>query len=324
MDLVILCTVSVLILTILLIGFLGLIFVIDCDLLLLWKSKFGAKTDSLAGKVVWITGASSGIGEFLAYKLAESGCQLVLSARRVNELQRVKSECILRGRVKEDDVLVLEIDVLDFNKHTKAANKILSHFGKIDILVNNAGRSQRALAAETSIEVDREMIEMNTLSVLSLTKAVLPHMMERKEGHIVVTSSVAGKIGAPFSATYSATKFALQGWFDALRIEQKENNINVTMVCPGPVFSNLLQHAFTGEAGTTYNRDMQATEKRITTERCAELMAIAMANNMYEVWISFSPPLFFTYLTQYSPTLARWIAGIVGMKAIHKIREGNA
>lgn len=319
MDPLTLLFVSFLILTVL----IGLIWVSDCDLMLKWKSHFGAKADCLAGKVIWITGASSGIGEYLAYELAKNGCHLVLSARRADELERVKKGCILGGPLKEDDVLVLKLNVVELDSHSKAVNTVLSHFGKIDILVNNAGRSQRAMAADTAKEVERQMMELNALSVFSLTKKVLPHMMERKEGHIVVTSSVAGKLGAPFSASYSATKFALQGWFDALRTELYEDNINITMVCPGPVFSNILREAFTEVNGDIYDKEMMPTENRMSTQRCAELMAVAMANKMYEVWISPNPPLLFVYLSQYSPTLARWVAGRLGMKSIKRLREGQ-
>ncbi|KAJ8308827.1 hypothetical protein KUTeg_013701 [Tegillarca granosa] len=166
----------------------------DCDLLLQIAERFAV----LKGKVVWITGASSGIGEYLAYDLAKAGCRLVLSARRKEELERVKKQCLLHAstsNITEGDIMVLPLDCLKLDTHQEAFDKVLEHFKQVDILVNNAGRSQRAEWISTSLEVDREMLELNVMGVLSLTKKVLPHMVKRKEGHIVNMSSVAGKFG---------------------------------------------------------------------------------------------------------------------------------
>lgn len=300
-----------------------LILIGDCDLYLQFAEKFGKKPNVLKDKVVWITGASSGIGECLAYELAKAGCKLCLSARREKELARVKKECLLHGKVKDEDILVLPLDVLKFETHSQATQHVLKHFSKIDVLVNNAGRSQRALFEETSIETDREVLELNVLGVLSLTKQVLPHMLERKEGHIVVMSSIAGKLSAPNSASYTGSKHAIQGWFSTLAVETFDQNIAVTLLCPGPVFSNLLDTAFTGKPGEELKEKMSSSDKRMSTARCAELCSIAIANRLSEAWIALNPVLLFTYGFQYFPNLSRVIAKRMGLKMLKNIREGR-
>ncbi|KAK3591290.1 hypothetical protein CHS0354_004339 [Potamilus streckersoni] len=296
----------------------------DCDLSLQWAEKFGVKPESLRGKVVWITGSSSGIGEYLAYELASAGCRLVLSARREAELKRVKQGCIEKHGSQESDILILPMDMVKFEEHQQAVDTVLKYFKKIDILVNNAGRSQRAEWEKIHLDVDRQILELNVMSVISLTRCVLPHMMDKKEGHIVVTSSVAGKLGVPGSASYTGSKHALHGYFEALRIEAADRGITVTMLCPGPVFSNLLETAFTETPGKNLGGKMDVTkEKRMPTKRCAKLCVAAIANKVQEAWIVSEPTLIFFYLSQYFPNLGRWIGMKVGMKIVQKIREGK-
>ncbi|KAK7108653.1 dehydrogenase/reductase SDR family member 7-like [Littorina saxatilis] len=295
----------------------------DSDLFLWAADLFGKSPGSLAGQVVWITGASSGIGEELAYVLAASGCKLVLSARRRNELERVGQHCMDEYKMRSEDVLILPLDLLQFDTHKSAVDIVLTHFKKIDILVNNAGRSQRALWVNTSFEVDREILEVNTLGPLSLTKAVLPHMVERKSGHIAVVSSVVGLMGAPGLGSYAGSKHALHGWFDTLRMEVFEDNIHISMLCPGPIFSNALKFAFTGKSGEALGVDMEPGERRMTTERCAHLCAVAIANQLDEAWISLQPELSYYYLNQYMPAVARWAAVRIAGPRLQKLKEGR-
>lgn len=303
-----------------------LILIGDCDLLLQLAERFGKPTSVLKGKVVWITGGSSGIGEYLAYDLAKAGCRLILSARRKEELERVKKQCLLHAstsNITEEDIMVLPLDCLKMDTHQDAVDKVLEHFKHVDILVNNAGRSQRAEWTTTSLEVDREMLELNVMGVLSLTKKVLPHMVKRKEGHIVNMSSIAGKLGAPGSGSYCGAKHAIQGWFDCLRAEVFYENIQVTNICPGPVFSNILDTAFTDKTGQELKGKMNPTEKRMSTSRCTELCAIAIANKLHEVWIALNPVLLITYVNQYFPNLYKIISSRIGMSVRNKIREGK-
>ncbi|CAH3154884.1 unnamed protein product, partial [Porites evermanni] len=255
----------------------------------------------LRGKVVWITGASSGIGEYLAYELAKCGCKLVLSARRKVELERVKKNCA------DQDILVLPLDLLKYDTHEKLAHDVLDHFGKVDILVNNGGRTQVSLIRKTSLEVERALLGLNTVGTISLTKAVLPHMIKRREGQIVFVSSIFGKFGFPYHSTYSASKHALHGYFDTARIELAEYNIGVQIVCPGPVMSDVLKNAFTEDINRPLNgSNLMERMPYVSTERCAKLMALSMANNLDEVWISKHSPLASAYLSQYFPNFFRW------------------
>lgn len=301
---------------------LGMILFGDCDIILQLAEKFGKPPKSLKNKVVWITGASSGIGEHLAYELAKAGCRLILSARRQPELEGVRNKCIDRYNLLPENILVIPLDMVEFKTHKAAVDTVIKRFSQIDILVNNAGRSQRAEWIKTTLEVDQQVLNVNVLGVLSLTKEVIPYMVKRHEGHIVNTSSLAGKLGVPFSGSYTGAKHAIQGWFDSLRLEVYENNIHVTNLCPGPVFSNLLNIAFTEEIGKKFESQMQPTDKRIPTQRCAELCAIAIANKLDEVWIAYHPVLLFTYLNQYCPNLTKFVGKRMS-KTMKKMREGR-
>ncbi|GAB1601426.1 dehydrogenase/reductase SDR family member 7-like [Argonauta hians] len=294
----------------------------DCDLILQWKMKFGNTMAALSGQVVWITGASSGVGEQLALEFAAAGCKLVLSARRVEELERVKHQCVESGRVSPDDILVIPFDLLDFGSHAHAVMTVLQYYSQIDILINNAGRSQRAAWEETALDVDRYCMELNVLGTLSLTKNVLPHMINRGEGHIVLMSAVEGKIGAPFSASYNGAKHALQGYFDSLRLEMNSHNIGVSIICPGPTFSNLLENAFTGTIAANYGMKMDPKDRRMDTNRCARLITLAVANKLDEVWIARHPLLLLMYLCQYCPSIGQWVLCHFGKKMLLTAKSG--
>jgi len=296
----------------------------DGDLALMWAERFGNKPDVLAGQTVWIVGASDGIGEHLAYELVRAGCRLVLTARRENELNRVKQHCLeLRSSATESDVLVLPMDVLNFSEHKKAFDKIVDTFNHLDVLVNNAGRTQRAVVLQTDFEIERQMMELNYFANVSLTKTVLPHMVERNSGQIVVTSSVAGKFGVPNSATYCASKHALQGWYDSLRSELGSKDVSVLLTCPGPVFSGIQKAGFTGKVGEAYGVGMNTAEKRMRTDRCSRLISVAMANKMLEVWIGLHPTLLMCYVTQYLPGIAKLIMMKMGKDAVDSLRHGQ-
>ncbi|XP_078000749.1 dehydrogenase/reductase SDR family member 7-like [Glandiceps talaboti] len=300
----------------------------DADLVLAFYARFGSNHGAtLKDKVVWITGASSGIGEELAYQLAEIGSKLVLSARRKSELERVKKTCLERGQCTEEDIMIFPLDMCVFDSHGSATQKVIAKFNQIDILVNNAGRSQRSLAVETSFDVDKELIKLNFLGPVSLTKAVLPHMIARKSGHIVVTSSIAGKIPATLQTAYAASKFAVQGFFDVLRTEVYSDNITVTTVCPGPVVSNIVENAMTTTVEKTEHTDnlkaaMQYSN-RMSTARCAQLMVITMANKIDEAWITTNPVLLATYLGQYMPTTGKFVANMFGKSRIQALKKNT-
>ena len=163
-------------------------------------------------KVIWITGASSGIGEHLAYAFADQGAKLILSSRNEKELLRVKNNC-----PDKEQVFLQPLDVTDYHLMPGLARKLQDQFGFINILVNNAGISQRALVKETDFEVDKKIMAVNYLGTVALTKAILPFMLKQQFGQIVVISSVLGKFSVPGRSAYCASKHALHGYFDALR-----------------------------------------------------------------------------------------------------------
>ncbi|XP_066304293.1 dehydrogenase/reductase SDR family member 7-like [Branchiostoma lanceolatum] len=282
----------------------------DGDLSLLWYEKFGESPAQLAGKVVWITGASSGIGEALAVELSRVGAKLVLSARRKEELERVKQRCVETGKVADKDVLVVPLDSVAYNTHAECVEQVLAHFSKVDVLVNNSGRSQRSLFSETSLEGNRFLLELNVLGQVSLTNAVLPHMMERGEGQIVVTGSTSGIFVSPGTSAYCGSKFALRGFYGTLRAELHAYNIDVLLVCPGPVESNVVQNAMVGQPDKSYNQDgkLDPTHANdVSAPRCARLFMVGMANRLEEIWISRNPYLINAYLFTYVPFIGNWI-----------------
>jgi short-subunit dehydrogenase len=204
---------------------------------------------SLQNKIIWITGASSGIGEALAIECAKEGAKLVLTSRRAEELDRVAG---LTGLPK-DSVMILPADLTDFESIPGLVNQVIGHFGRIDVLFNNAGISSRALALESPIDIDKKVMDIDYFSVIALTKQVVPGMIERGEGHIVVTSSVMGKIGTPLRSAYSAAKHALHGFFESLRIEVIDYNIKITMLCPGYIHTQVSVNAVTS-SGDKFNK----------------------------------------------------------------------
>lgn len=187
---------------------------------------------SLKNKVVWITGASSGIGEELAYGLAEKGSILILSARRKEELERVKQKCIDRFGA---NVIVCPLDVSDKNEIDRVVNVLYSKLEKIDVLINNAGFGHTEKFIDYDFNKLENMFRVNVLGLMYLTQHVAKKMVTDREGHIINVASIAGKIATPKSAAYSSTKFAVIGFSDALRLELKEHNVKVTTVNPGPV-----------------------------------------------------------------------------------------
>lgn len=206
-------------------------------------------------KVIWITGASSGIGEHLAYAFVESGADLILSARNEQELQRVQQNCPRNSRV-----LLMPMDVTEYDKISGITARAINHYGKIDILINNAGISQRSLVADTKLSVDQKIMDVNFIGTVAVTKAVLPYMTRRKQGQIVAISSVMGKIGTPRRSAYAASKHALHGFFDCLRAEVYQKNIHVTLICPGYVHTNVSINALTGDGSP--NEKMAETTKQ--------------------------------------------------------------
>lgn len=208
-------------------------------------------------KRVWITGASSGIGEALATAFAQHGAHLILSSRKEADLQRVAAACEAAGAMS---VLVQPLDLADHVSIPGIAQAVLQKVGKIDVLVNNGGISQRALALETTLEVDKKLMEVNYFGTVTLTKAVLPNMLTHQLGRIVTITSLMGKFGSPYRSSYAAAKHALHGFFDSLRAELGEAPIKITLICPGFIKTNISINALTGSGAQLGTMD-EATGK---------------------------------------------------------------
>lgn len=252
---------------------------------------------TLQKKVIWITGASSGIGEALAYEFNKMGALLILSARRIEELERVKEQCLFQ----EETVKLLPLDLTDGASIQAKAKEALTLFGGLDMLINNGGISQRAYAVDSKMETIRQVMEVNFFGSVALTKAVLPHMIKQKSGHIVVTSSVMGKLGTKYRSAYASSKHALHGWFDCLRQEVYEHNIDVTLVCPGFVKTNVTINALTAE-GEKHNKMDEAQEKAMSAEEFARKLIPKLARKQEEVYIG-GVELLAVYLKRLSPRL---------------------
>ena len=235
---------------------------------------------SFANKVVWITGASSGIGKHLAIELSQQNAKLILSSRNVEALKAVKTLC-----KHPEQIQLVTLDLEDYTNLNAKVEEAIACYNTIDILVNNGGISQRALAKDTTITVDKRILDINYLGTIALTKALLPHFITKQSGHIVATTSIVGKIGTPLRSSYAASKHALHGFFDSLRAEVHNDNIAVTLVCPGYVKTNVSINALTGN-GTAQNAMDKATQNGITPEHFAKLMAKAIHKKKQEVYIA--------------------------------------
>jgi short-subunit dehydrogenase len=252
----------------------------------------------LKNKVVWLTGASSGIGEALAYELSARGARLILSARRKDELERVKGNCAAAAQA---DVRVLPVDLSLAETLQLSTQAALQIFGHIDILINNGGISQRSLVADTALVVDRRIMEVNFFGAIALAKYLLPHFIRQKSGHFVNISSLTGKFGTPFRSAYAASKHALHGFFDAVRAEHYRDNIKVTMICPGFIHTPITLSALTAD-GTPLNKMDEAQYKGKPAEWCARKIANAIEREKEEVYIG-GREVFGVYLKRFLPGL---------------------
>lgn len=246
-------------------------------------------------QVAWITGASSGIGEAVAIALSAQGARLVLSARRPDELARVRQAC-----TEPDRHLALPLDLADFSA-TALTQQVLEHYGQIDLVCHCGGVSQRSTVAETSMAVQRRIMEINYFGAVALTQAVLPTMVARKAGHLVVISSLSGKISTPRRSAYAASKHALHGYFDALRSEVYQDGIHVTIICPGYVNTNLSRNALTGDGGAHGQLD-PTQAKGMTPQKLATRILRAIEHNEDEVIVG-GKEVFAVYLKRFLPTL---------------------
>jgi dehydrogenase/reductase SDR family member 7B len=232
------------------------------------------------GKTAWVTGASSGIGEALAKAFVAQGGAAILSGRNAAELERVASET-----GAPDRCLILAFDTVDFDVLPEKVASAIAFAGGVDVLVNNAGISQRSLAIDTEFSVYDRIIEVDLLAPIALTQALLPHLLKRGSGQIVMISSVAGKAGIPLRTAYCAAKHGLVGYADALRSEVAGEGIKVLVVAPGSVRTNVSRNALNAD-GSARGVSDKAIDNGIDPDEVAQKIWEAVAAGKREIVIA--------------------------------------
>ena len=249
---------------------------------------------SFKEKRIWITGASSGIGEALAHAFAREGAHLVLSARNTDALQQVAAKCLELGAASA------QVIALDLSKHAEIPG--------VDILINNGGISQRSLAKDTSMEVDKRLMDVNYHGTVALSKALLPGMLLHQLGHIVTITSLVGKFGSPLRSSYAASKHALHGFFDSLRAELgPDSPIKITLVCPGFIRTEISKNALTADGSKQGTMD-NATGQGMEASELARRMLRDIAKGKNEAYYG-GKEVLAVYLKRFVPGyFARMIA----------------
>lgn len=248
-------------------------------------------------KTVWITGASSGIGKAMALAFSRQGANLILSARNEENLRAVKNLCNDSSKVE-----ILPLDLTDYSVFPEKVSSALYFFKDIDILINNGGISQRSLVIDTNLKVDQKLFDINYFGTIALTKALLQHFVNKNKGHIVTISSITGKIGTPLRSSYAASKHALHGFFDSLRSEVYDNNIDVTLVCPGFINTDISKNALKAD-GTKQNTTDRATANGMDPDVFAKKVLKAISRKKQEVVIGGAKVVLAIYIKRFFPRL---------------------
>ncbi len=259
--------------------------------------------DVFTGKVVWITGASSGIGEALVKAFTREGSRVIASSNDPAGLERVAREC----SVNKGIVSCVPFDLSDTTGIEEIVSRVVKQEGRIDMLLNIGGISQRALLIDTPLWLDRRIMEINYFGTVALTKAVLPHMIAGGGGHVAATSSITGRFGFPLRSAYSASKQALHGFFETLLIEHRKDNIRVSVIIPGRVQTAISLHALTAE-GKEHGRMDDGQKGGVTVDRAAEQIIRGIRHNRREILVG-SRELLMLKIRKYLPSLFFRVAG---------------
>jgi dehydrogenase/reductase SDR family protein 7B len=266
-------------------------------------------------KVIWITGASSGIGEQLCYQFAERGAFLILSARNALKLKQVKSQLPSH----EDRVFVLPLNLEQLDQLPGKVSQALAHFGRIDYLINNAGVGLRDFALATRLEIDQKIMNVNYFGTIVLTKCLLPHMLERGSGQVVVMSSLSGKYGVPRTSAYAASKHALQGFFETLRSEIAGSGVFITIIMPGIIQTDITAHALVGD-GTFFGRVEKTFQSAYPVDKAARKIVKAILKKKEEVFVGGSEGITL-FLNRLSPWLLRRFIRSHPIKKVRAIKR---
>lgn len=255
------------------------------------------KSDYFKEKVVWVTGASSGIGEALVHEFVKLNAIVIASSNDKAGLDRVKQDCgVHSGRVS-----CVPFDLSDTSGINAIVEEQIKISGKIDILINLGGISQRARIDETPLWLDRKIFEINYFGTIALSKAVLPYMISAKSGHILATSSITGRFGFPLRSAYSASKQALHGFIETLFLENKNNNIRASIIIPGRVRTAISIHALDRD-GKEHGKMDDGQAGGITPEKAASTIVNGIMKNKREILVG-SGELMMLHIRRYCPWL---------------------
>jgi short-subunit dehydrogenase len=249
------------------------------------------------GKIVWVTGGSSGIGEALVKAFAKYGATVIASSIDAAGLERVKSECAVNNK----NVHCVAFDIRNTLAIPSIVRKQIKKFDRIDFLINVGGVSQRATIIETGMKLERKIFDINYFGTAALSKAVLPYMIEQQSGHILATSSISGRFGFPLRGAYSASKQALHGFIETLYLENKKNNIRASVIIPGRVRTSISIHALISN-GQEYGKLDDGQAKGITPEKAALQIIKGIKKNKREILVGGSE-LMMLHIRKYLPWL---------------------
>ncbi|PYE36434.1 SDR family NAD(P)-dependent oxidoreductase [Psychrobacter fozii] len=244
---------------------------------------------------IWITGASSGIGQALAISFAKRGARIILSGRDQEKLEAVRKNC--KGSKNH---IVIPFDIGDTSQTKIAYESAIQQAGKIDWLINNAGISQRSLIMDTTEDVERQLMEIDYFAQTRLTRLVLPKMIAQGGGKIVMVSSIAGLLGTQYRGAYSAAKAAIHMWANSLRAELHDQGIEVATIFPGFIQTNVSINALTGDGSAQGTMD-DATKKGLTAAVFAKQAVKALLKEEEYIVISGPKEKFATKVNRISP-----------------------
>ncbi|MFW5892002.1 MAG: SDR family oxidoreductase, partial [Bacteroidota bacterium] len=253
-------------------------------------------------RVVWITGASSGIGREIALQLSERGSHLILTSSSAEKLEKVKQEC----KVSSSAVHVVTADLTRADSIEPLTEKVTTIYNRLDVVILNAGISQRALISESDFETHRKIFQINYFSNVQIVQRILPLFLEQGYGHLAVTSSITGKFGFPLRSAYSASKHALHGFFETLHLEHLHDNIFVTIAMPGRVRTDISLNALDA-SGQKHGKLDPGQANGISAEKCAEKYIEAIEKQKMQVLIG-GKEIWMVHIRRFLPRLFYKIA----------------
>lgn len=295
-----------------------------CDLHLLGKKD--PPKEYFTGAVVWVVGASQGIGKALARQWAQHGARLILSSRKKESLVQLKQELVSTYGIEEGNVFVLPIDITESYKNVEnTVHQAHEHFGRIDYVVYNVGASQHAPVEETSHDVAMQLVGMNFLGHVALARAVQSFFLSQGHGHHVVIASMAAVVPSPGQAVYSATKSALRSYFLSMASELDSRGTHVSVICPGPVDvgKDTQPRKVYGKDGLIEQKNTKKSRARVHVDMFTKLALRAVYNKVDECWITKHPVLLMGYLLRLLPRLGMNILKKIGPGRVKQFHTGT-